>query len=455
MRSDNSGNKIQGNIMTVGAAADTEETLLIREVFDQGRVTRIQLLVITISLLLNMLDGFDVTAMAFTVHSIGEQLHIAPDLLGLVFSTALAGMMAGAMLIAPWSDVIGRRKMILICVTTIGVSMCLTAYASSIWQLIVLRGITGLGVGSMLASLAAISSEYAPEKYRSLAVVTITAGYPLGATIGGFIAAPMMPVYGWESIFLAGGIATLLMGIAVYFWMPESPQFLLAKGGPRALPEINAILKRLHHPGLKELPEMEAGAHSDKANVFSLLTPERRNRTLILWTSFLFCFISLYFMMSWIPKLVVTAGLSESTGVYASVAFNGGAIIGIISLGWMSARIGLSNLIGIFLAGSAVFMMAFAYAEGVKYLFPYLFVIGFLLQGGFVGLYAVAAKIYPTELRTTGVGWAIGLGRFGAVIGPYVGGVLIASGISMEVNFIIFAAPLLIGGFIAYILAVK
>ncbi len=441
--------------MTAGATADTEEVNLIRNVFDHGRIAGIQVLIIAISILLNMLDGFDVTAMAFTVHSIGEELQIAPDQLGLVFSVALAGMMMGAMFVAPWSDIIGRRKMILICVVTIGLSMCLTAFAGSIWSLIVLRGITGLGVGGMLASLAAMASEYAPAKYRSLAVVTITAGYPLGATVGGFIAAPMIPVYGWESVFLAGGTVTLLLGLAAYFWMPESLHFLLARGGSGALPKINNILARMNQPELEALPEMEVGAHSDKANVFSLLTHERRNRTLILWTCFLFCFVSLYFMMSWIPKLVVTAGMSESTGVYASVAFNGGAILGIILLGWMSARIGLTNLISTFLAGSAILMIAFAYAEGVKYLFPSLFVIGFLMQGGFVGLYAVATKIYPTEVRTTGVGWAIGLGRFGGVVGPYIGGILIASGVSMEINFIIFAIPLLIGGVIAYILAVK
>ncbi len=441
--------------MVTISESDSEELVFIRSVFDNGRIAGIQIMVLVCSIILNMLDGFDVTAMAFTVHSIGEQLQIAPNLLGLVFSAALAGMMAGAMFIAPISDVIGRRKMILVCIATIGLSMCLTAYASSIGELILLRFITGLGVGGMLASLAALTAEYSPEKYRSLSVVTVTAGYPVGATLGGFIAAPMIPAYGWESIFLAGGIATLLMGFVAYYCMPESLQFLLSKGDNDALPDVNNILRRLDKPELEELPKLKSDKPLDKANVFSLLTEERRKQTLILWTSFFFCFISLYFMMSWIPKLVVTAGLSESTGVYAATAFNGGAIFGIMSLGWMSARIGLSNLIFTFLSGSAILMIVFVYANGVAHLFPYLFVIGFLLQGGFVGLYAIAAKIYPTEVRSTGVGWAIGLGRFGAVAGPFVGGILISSGVTMEVNFIIFAVPLIISGAIAYILSVK
>jgi len=149
--------------MAAGAAADSEELTFIRNVIDHGNVVGLQFLVIGISLMLNMLDGFDVTAMAFTAHNIGEELQITPNLLGLVFSAALAGMMVGAMFIAPYSDVLGRRKMILISATIIGISMYLTGYANSIWMLIVLRCITGLGVGSMLASLAAITSEYTPE----------------------------------------------------------------------------------------------------------------------------------------------------------------------------------------------------------------------------------------------------------------------------------------------------
>ena len=441
--------------MATIANSDAPESGLIRDVIDNSSITGTQILVIFIALILNMLDGFDVTAMAFTVNSIGEQLEITPDRLGIVFSVALAGMMIGAMFIAPLSDILGRRKMIMICVTSIGLSVFLTGFATTLWELIVLRVITGLGVGGMLASLAAITSEFTPVKYRSLAVVTVTAGFPLGATLGGFVAAPLIPAYGWESVFFAGGAATMLMLAAVYFLVPESLQFLITRRPEGALDKLNAILIRLKKSEVDALPEIDLEAHSDKANVFSLLTKERRVKTLNLWTCFFFCFICLYFMLSWIPKLVVNSGLTESEGVYASVAFNGGAVIGILILGWISARVGLSKIIGIFLTGGAIGMILFAVASGANYLLLSLFVIGVLLQGGFTGMYAVSAKIYPTEVRTTGVGWAIGLGRFGAVVGPYVGGVLIARGISMETNFIIFAIPLLISGLLAFVLRVR
>ncbi|NHN36381.1 MFS transporter [Pseudomaricurvus alcaniphilus] len=438
-----------------GATTETEDINIIREVIDHGPVVPTQILVVVIALLLNMLDGFDVTAMAFTAHSIGEQLGISPDQLGIVFSVALAGMMIGAMFIAPISDVIGRRNMILICVTAIGTSMYVTGYAVSLWQLVVLRLITGLGVGGMLASLAAITAEYTPEKYRSLAVVSVTAGYPLGAMLGGFIAAPLIPAFGWESVFFAGGAATLAMVIAVYFLMPESLQYLATKQPANALHNFNAVLKRLGRTPIAALPAIDPRKHGDKANVLSLLTEARRGKTINLWLTFFFCFICLYFLMSWIPKLVVNAGLSETQGVYAAVAFNGGAVVGIVCLGYMATRIGLSALIGTFLSTSALGMIIFAFADGVDNLILYLLVIGFLLQGGFTGLYAVAAKIYPTELRSTGVGWAIGLGRFGAVVGPYIGGIMIASDVSMEINFVVFAVPLFIAGCLAYRLRVR
>ena len=175
----------------------------------------------------------------------------------------------------------------------------------------------------------------------------------------------------------------------------------------------------------------------------------------MLWLTFFFCFISLYFLISWIPQLVVNAGFTESQGVYAAVAMNGGGVIGIFTLGWFASRTSLSILIGGFLSFAAVTMILFALTDGISLLLIYLAVIGFTLQGGFTGLYAVAAKIYPTELRSTGVGWAIGLGRFGAVVGPYVGGVLIAGGVSMEINFLIFAIPLMTSGWLAFFLRVK
>ncbi len=425
------------------------------QIINSNSVKPVQWMVIFIALLLNILDGFDVTAMAFTAHSIGNDLSIPPQQLGLLFSTALAGMMLGAMFIAPLSDIIGRRKMILASVAVIGISMLATSVSSTLWLLIILRLATGLGVGGLLASLATITSEYTPEKYRSLTVVAVTAGYPLGASLGGFIAAPLLTSFGWQSVFVAGGLMTLAMLVLVYFWMPESLQFLSTRQPPGALQKINVILKQLSYKPLLQLPQTEVEAHADKATVVSLLTPERRLKTIQLWLTFFFCFISLYFLMSWVPKLVVDAGLSEAAGVYSAAVLNGGGVLGIVLLGWIATRVGLTALIGWFLIVASAAMVVYSQFSETLSLFVSLFVVGFLLQGGFCGLYAVAAKLYPADVRTTGVGWAIGLGRFGAVVGPYVGGFLIAAGLNLEGNFLIFAIPTCLAGVLALGLKVR
>lgn len=435
--------------------AVVEQGNTIESIVDHGKISGLQWVVLAVALVLNMLDGFDVTAMAFTAHRIGEQLAIPPEQLGIVFSVALGGMMIGAMFIAPFSDVLGRRKMVLLCILVIGLSMVATGFVTSLWQLVVFRLLTGLGVGGLLASLATITAEYTPAKYRSLSVVAITAGYPLGATLGGFVAAPLLQNSGWQSVFIAGGGATLAMVVVVYFCLPESLQFLLHRRPAGALQALNKVLIRLNASPLAELPAEEKVENRAKANVFSLLTPERRRRTVWLWLAFFFCFITLYFLMSWVPKLVVLAGLSETQGVYGAASFNGGAVLGILSLGWMASHISLSLLISLFLVATGFCMLAFSFAAQQLPMLPSLFVVGFFLQGGFTGLYAVAAKVYPVEIRTTGVGWAIGIGRFGAVVGPFVGGVLIARGASMEMNFLIFAIPTMVAGIMAWRLRVN
>lgn len=427
-----------------------------QDLIGTGPIGKTQLAVLFVALSLNILDGFDITAMSFTAHSIGVQLQIPTERLGLVFSVTLAGMMIGAMFLAPVSDVLGRRRAVLVSAAAIGLSTFATGFSTELWHLILLRLMTGLGVGTMLASLAAITSEFMPVRYRSAAVVCVTAGFPLGAMLGGFVAAPMIPAYGWQSVFFMGGGCTLALVVVAFFLLPESLQFLAARRPPGALDRFNGVLQRLGRDEVTELPKLRSeGKEKANANVFSLLSPSLRGITIMLWGTFFFCFICLYFLLSWIPKLVIAAGMTETQGVYASVAFNGGAILGVACLAWWSSRISLSGLIGFFLLGGAAGMLLFAVFDGVRFLILSLIVIGFLLQGGFTGLYAVAAKVYPTELRSTGVGWAIGLGRFGAVVGPYVGGLLIAKGVSLEANFIVFAIPLFLSGLFALMLKVR
>lgn len=431
---------------------------LVVEIIDNGQVSGQQLLVVGLCMFFNMLDGFDITAMAVVADSVSTELVLTPEKVGWIFSFALAGMMVGAMFLAPVSDLVGRRRMIIFSVTLVGVSILLTAQATSLLEFIILRFISGIGAGAMLASQATLAAEFSPEKYRALSVALVTSGYPLGAMFTSVVAAYVMPDFGWRGMFWAGGSATLLMGVVAWLLIPESLKYLIERRPDNALEKINGVLTKLKKPTINEIPRAKGQKPTAKRGLLSTLLALREHRkvTVTLWSTFFLCFATLYFLMSWIPKLVVDSGYDESVGRYAFFLFNLGGVIGIYLLGGLSTRFKLSNLVFGMLFASAIAMVVFAMAPKQQdLLLVLIFVIGVLQQGGFTGLYSAAAKAYPTEIRSTGIGWSIGLGRSGAVAGPAMAGYLIFFGFDMAANFIIFAVPMAIGGLIAYRLHIR
>ncbi len=433
---------------------------LVAQIIDDGQVSGQQLLVIGLCMFFNMLDGFDITAMAVVAGAVGSELALTADKLGWIFSFALAGMMAGAMFLAPVSDLIGRRRMIIFSVTLVGISILLTAQATTLLEFIILRFVSGVGAGAMLASQATLAAEYSPEKYRSLSVALVTSGYPLGAMFTSVVANVVMPDFGWRGMFWAGGIATLAMGVVAWLLIPESLKFLIERRPVGALEKANRVLTKLDKPTLERLPDVAVEVPPRERGflktMLTLLEPAHRRVTLTLWTTFFLCFAALYFLMSWIPKLMVDAGYGEQAGRDAFFLFNFGGVLGIYFMGALSTRLKLTNIICLLLVTAAVGMIVFALVPAQKsLLMALIFAIGLTQQGGFTGLYAAAAKAYPTEVRSTGIGWSIGLGRSGAVIGPAVAGYLIYFGFGMSANFIFFAVPLAIGGLIAWTLHIR
>jgi len=443
----------------MSTAAQTSEDLA-HDVIDRGGVTFQQLLVVGLCFFFNMLDGFDITAMAVVASSVAGDLSLTPDKLGWIFSFALAGMMGGAMFLAPISDIVGRRRTIIMAVALIGVSIIFTATATTLTEFILLRFISGLGAGAMLASQAALAAEYSPDKYKAFSVAAVTSGYPMGAMMTSVIAGFIMPEYGWRGMFWFGGILTLAMVGIAWLLIPESLKYLFQRRPADALQRINKILGKLKKPPLAEMPEVAESQPVQQTGIIRgvarLLKDDLLKTTLTLWTAFLLCFSTLYFLMSWIPALMEDAGFAPSVGRKAFFLFNLGGVIGIYVIGFLSTRFKLTNLIFYMAIGAAVAMVIFALAPTrMNLLLALTLLVGILQQGGFTGLYSAAAKAYPTNVRSTGIGWAIGLGRFGAVVGPAVAGYLIAAGLDMSANYFIFAVPMAVGGFIAYRLNIR
>ncbi|TDJ12481.1 MAG: MFS transporter [Gammaproteobacteria bacterium] len=411
---------------------------------DRSRISPMQMTVFGICFLMNAIDGMDVLVISYAAPVLAEQWSIAPSALGVVFSAALLGMACGAMFIAPFADRIGRRAMIMISVLLTGFAVLGTSVIQSIEALMVLRFTSGLGIGAMLASVATMAAEFAPDRQRNLILVCILAGFPIGATIFGVIAADVIPALGWRAIFVTAGITTLATFPLVWFLLPESLTFLIRMRPANALVKINRIIGRMGHAHLGELPTAPPAIAS--ISVKGLFSDDLLRPTVFLWLAFFMNFAALYFLASWIPKLSSAAGLPLDLAIYAGAIFNLGAVPGIALSGYLSQKFGLRVVISSFLLLTAVVMALFGFAKGSSAILPLFGLIGFLVEGGFVGLYVVAARLYPTELRTTGVGWAIGAGRTGAIAGPFVGGILVAYGLSIGANFRWFAITLVFAG---------
>lgn len=418
----------------------------IRSTINDRPMTPTQVLVVTLCFVLNMLDGMDVVLMSYAAPVLAEDWSIPAAALGAVFSAALVGMTFGCLAIAPYADVIGRRRMIMLAVFVITTGMLLSGVCQTIGQLVAARVYTGLGVGAILASMAAMTAEFSSEKYRNLCVAFLQAGFPIGAVITGFASAWLLPEYGWRALFIAAGLITAIMLPITFFLMPESMEFLVKKQPSGALNAINSTLRRLDAKELTALPDEVPETHR-KTSVKTLFAGPRGFSTIMLWSSVFLGFFTLYFVISWIPKIAVDAGLPLEKAIFAGTAYNLGSFVGSIFLGWISARFGLQRMIFAFFLLAAALLIIFGTIKmGVMLILLSAFLIGITLNGGFNGFWPTAARLYPTEIRATGVGWAVGAGRAGAVVGPLLGGYLLQSGAGLAITFTVFAVPLILAG---------
>src|SRR5712691_1914851 len=420
----------------------------VAEVISEAEIGRTQILVLMVCALVTILDGFDLQAIAFTGPVIAQQWRIEATALGVIFSAALVGMTLGAVLIGMLGDHFGRKVAVGLSVATFGVFTLATASADSYKELLVYRFLTGLGVGGAIPSVTTLTAEYAPARLRVRMIAVMSIGIPLGGVFGGLLAAQMIPVWGWKSVFYTGGVLPLLLLPLVATMLPESLHFLVTKGGEKSNSTVVRILNRINPSG--RYTERDAFLMSEVRMrgllVKHLFGSGLARNTLLLWLAFFINLLALFFLMTWLPSILVDAGFVISKAINVSVLFSLGGAIGALLLAQLMTTYGSRRMLTVFFSLAAFLCVVVVRLIGSSpfFLMLVIFLSGFLTISAQVGMNAMAASIYPTAIRATGVGWALGLGRVGAITGPVIGGILASSRLDIQGYFLIFGLVLTI-----------
>ncbi len=419
----------------------------IRQMIDDSPMSRFQVVAAIMCIVLNMLDGFDVLAVAFTAAHISKDWGLNGKQVGLLLSSGLIGMAIGSLLLAPLADRVGRRTLVVVCLAIISAGMFASAMAPSVVALATCRALTGLGIGGMLASLNVVAAEYCSNAWRSALISMQSAGYAFGATVGGAIAGALLAHYGWRSVFVFGGAVTALALPMTLLWLPESLQYLVTVRSDASLRRINRALRRMGHAAFDAMPTLPPASLADetRSTVAMLFSRALVVRTCAIWLSFFLVMAAFYFVMSWTPKLLVQAGMSASQGITGGVLLNIGGIVGCTLFSIATTRARMKRVLGAYLLTSAVFMTLFGTAtSSLSAALLLAIVLGAAISGCIGGLYSLAPLLYPATVRATGVGWAIGIGRAGAILSPLFVGALLDASWTVTSIYLLFAVPLLI-----------
>ncbi len=404
-----------------GAFASSHEAAL-----EGQRIGALQVRVAVLCAFAQLFDGYDISAISMAAPSLSHAWNVQPAAFAAAFVMSNFGVMVGALVSGPAGDRLGRKPVILTSLLFLGVFSFATAYAGSIAMLAFLRFMTGVGIGALMPSTVALASDYAPDRLRATVTMIVFAGNPLGGFLGGQLIALLLPSFGWQVIFHIGGVLPLLLFPVLLVWMPESPRFLLARGV-----RTRAALRTYAAIGID--PDTSSGARDvDVARgspVAALFSDGYALRTILFWIMFFASLLSLYLIGFWLPTVLHLEGLSPANSVFASSLYSAGGALSVLVLGPLVTGFGLERVLTICLACGVVVIAAVALGH-----LPYLvlltaiFVMGVCVVGGQLGANGLSAAKYPARMRTTGVGWALGIGRLGGIFGPGLGGFLLAQG---------------------------
>ncbi len=410
----------------------------VRAFFDSRPIRSLQVRVFVLCALVLLLDGLDTQVIGYLGPALSKDWHLSRTALAPVFSAGLAGLMGGLLLVAPLADRIGRKWTIGASSLLFGVFTLLTAAAHGVSDLILYRVLAGVGLGGAMPNAIALTGEYCPARRRSTLVVLTFCGFSLGSILGGGLAASMLERFGWRAVFIVGGLLPLALVPVLVAALPESLQFLVLRGK-----SLDASKLALRIDPSAPVLEFRSAVPDAGVPVAELFSKDRAVGTLLLWAVFFLNLLDFYFLQNWLPTIFTDSGLSQETAAWITTLISAGGIVAGLLSGPLMDRYGAYPVLaGLYLLGTAC-VVSIGVASSLGAVIASTFCAGFCVSGGQKTVNALASEFYPTAMRSTGVGWALGVGRLGSVAGPAAGAFLLVRGWPNRTIFQMAALPML------------
>lgn len=412
----------------------------VHELSDKARFNRFHAGVLLWCALIIICDGYDLAVAGIALPSIMKDMGVTAQNAGFMVSSALFGMMFGAIFLGTIADRIGRRKAIVICIALFSVFTAAAGFTHDPYTFSAMRFLAGLGIGGVMPNVVAQMTEYSPKKIRATMVTLMFSGYAVGGMLAALLGKGLLETYGWSSVFLAAGLPVLLIPVILKM-LPESMPFLIRENRLDELKQIVARMEPSYRPDAGDRFALPAQDRAEGAPIGKLFQDGRGFSTAMFWIAFFMCLFMVYALSSWLTKLMASAGYSLGSALTFVLVLNFGAVIGAVGGGWLADRFNIKYVLMGMYALAAVSITLLGFKVPTELLFLLVGLAGASTIGTQIVTYAYAGQFYPMAIRSTGIGWASGVGRSGAILAPIAIGTLVGMALPLEHNFMAIAIP--------------
>ncbi len=411
---------------------------------DEARFNKFHGLVLFWCALIIIFDGYDLAVAGIALPSIMKEMGVDPTQAGFMVSSALFGMMFGAIFLGTIADKIGRRWAMVICIALFSLFTAAAGFTKDPLTFAIVRFLAGVGIGGVMPNVVAHMTEYAPKRIRATLVTLMFSGYAVGGIVAALLGKGLIESYGWQSVFLAAALPVVLIPLILRS-LPESMPFLLAKGRHEDLKQIASRLEPSYKPAATDRFAVPGEDKADSAPIRHLFHEGRGFSTVMFWIAFFMCLFMVYALSSWLTKLMAGAGYSLGSALTFVLVLNVGAMVGAVGGGWLADRFHIKYVLASMYALAAISITLLGVRLPTELLFLVVGLAGASTIGTQIVANAYTGQFYPMAIRATGLGWALGIGRSGAILAPILIGVLVALNLPLQQNFIAIAIPAVIG----------